>query len=415
MIRAFFVALALALGIDAGPGPAPPERTPTPLPRSVLAVFQEPVGPGSELARVDPLTLRQSGRSVRLANGSAWTTALSPDRKTLAVSGGLGTATVELVDLRRMRSRGFVDLVLNGGLTFLSWERGLFAVVDDYDRRAVVQIDPKTLKVQARHVLDGTILQVKNGVRGQVVLLLAPRTGIGQLRLAVVGGKGMTETSVPGLTGGATTDSDGEDIRTRELIPALVVDEAGRRAFVYAKRTVVEISLNDLSATTHTLSEPVSVLGRFRNWLEPAAQAKIVEGYYRSGSWLGDGLFAVTGMDFAEHEGTAAGLSIIDTEAWTVRVVADGGTELAVSGNDLLTFGYHENEGVRGYDLHGEPRFHVLRGQGAWVQLVRGLAYAQIGDGRRIAIIDPATGTKIGQADVDRPVMLINDPPKPLG
>ena len=98
-----------------------------------------------------------------------------------------------------------------------------------------------------------------------------------------------------------------------------------------------------------------------------------------------------------------------------MRVVADGGTELAVSGNDLLTFGYHENEGVRGYDLHGEPRFHVLRGQGAWVQLVRGLAYAQIGDGRRIAVIDPATGRKIGQADVDRPVMLINDPPKPLG
>src|SRR5919106_2528935 len=139
MIRAFFVALALALGVDAGPGPAPREPAPTPVPRSVLAVFHEQVGPGSELARVDPLTLRQSGRSVRLANGSAWTTALSPDRKTLAVSGGLGTATVELVDLRRMRSRGFVDLVLNGGVTFFSWGPGLFAGGEHYHPGGGVQ------------------------------------------------------------------------------------------------------------------------------------------------------------------------------------------------------------------------------------------------------------------------------------
>jgi hypothetical protein len=413
MIRAFFVALALALGVDAGPGPAPPERTPTPVPRSVLAVFHED-GPGSDLARVDPLTLKTSGRLLRLANGSAWTTALSPDRKTLAVSGGLGTATVELVDLRRMRSRGFVDLVLNGGVTFLSWERGLFAVVDDYDQRAVVQIDPATLTVQERHPLDGTILQVKNGVRGTLVLLLGPRAGIGQLRLAVVGGMGLVETALPGLAGGATTEGEEENLRTRELIPALVVDEAGRRAFVYAKNRVVEISLRDLSITTHSLPEPVSVWGRFRNWLEPAAQAKIVEGYYRSGAWLGDGRFAVTGMNFAEEENTAAGLTLIDTADWTLHKVSEDSTELAVSEDTLLTFGYHTNEGIRGYDLAGRERFHLLRGQSAWIQLVGGLAYAQIGDGKRIVVIDPALGRKIGEAKVERPVMLVEDPPMPL-
>lgn len=415
MVRTFFVALAMALGVTTEPGPAPPEPAPTPVPKHVLAVFFHNVGPGSELARVDPLTLKAE-RVIRLTNGGGWATVFSPDRKTLAISGGMGMATVELIDLRRMRSHGVVDLEMSGGVNFLFWERGegLVAVVDDYDRRAVMRIDPQTLEVQARYTVDGSILQVKNGVRGQVILLLAPRTGIGPLRLAVVGGKGITETSIPGLTGGSTAEGEGEDIRIREVIPALVVDEAGRRAFVYAQRTVVEISLDDLSATTHALSEPVSVWGRFRNWLEPAAQAKIVEGYYRSGSWLGDGRFAVTGMDFAEHEGTAAGLSIIDTEAWTVRVVADGGTELAVSGNDLLTFGFHENEGVRGYDLHGEPKFHVLRGQGAWIQLVGGLAYAQIGEGKRIAVIDPAVGRKIGEAEVDRPVMLVEDPSMPL-
>jgi hypothetical protein len=418
MVRAFFVALTLALGVQAepGPGPAPREPTPTPVPRSVLAVFFHEVGPGSELARVDPLTLKAE-RVIRLTNGGGWATAFSPDRKTLAISGGMGMATVELIDLRRMRSRGVVDLDMTGGVNFLFWERGrgLFAVVDDYDRRAVVRIDPVSGTVQARHAVDGTILQVKRGVNGQVVLLLGPRRGIGPLRLAVVGGKGMAETTVPRLTGGTSTERDGDDIRVDEVIPALVVDRDGRRALVYAKGTVAEISLADLSATTHTLSEPVSTLQRFRNWLEPNAHAKIVDGYYRSGEWIGNGRFAVTGMDFAEGESTAAGLSIVDTRSWTLRNVADGATELGVSGGDtLLTFGYHANEGVRGFDLSGRELFHLLRGRSAWIQLVGNLVYAQIEDGRRIAVIDPRAGRKIAEAAVDRPVMLVDDPPTPL-
>ena len=86
------------------------------------------------------------------------------------------------------------------------------------------------------------------------------------------------------------------------MIPALVVDREGRRALVYSQGTVVEISLDDLTATTHAVSEPVSVWRRFRDWLEPEAQAKIVEGYYRSGEWIGDGRFAVSGMDFSEEK-----------------------------------------------------------------------------------------------------------------
>ena len=415
MLRAFLVALAAAVGLTAEPGPAPRDPAPAPVPKSVLAVLFHEVGPGSELARVDPLTLKTK-RVLRLTNGGGWASAFSPDRKTLAISGGMGMATVELVDLRRMRSRGVVDLDMTGGVNYLFWDRGqgLFAVVDDYDRRAIVGIDPVSRTVQARHELNGTILQVKRGLPGQVVLLLGPRSGIGPLRLAVVGGKGLTETAVPELTGGTSTEREGEDVRVREEIPALVVDQGDRRAFVSARGTVAEISLDDLSTTTHALSEPVSVLQRFRNWLEPAADAKIVDGYYRSGAWVGDGRFAVTGSDFAVDGSTEAGLMIVDTETWTMRTVAKGGADLTVTGETLLTFGFHENDGIRGYDLTGQERFHLLRGQGAWVQLVGGLAYAQIEDGRCIAVIDPAVGRKVGEAKVGRPVMLVDDPPTTL-
>jgi len=83
-------------------------------------------------------------------------------------------ASVELVDVRRMRSLGVVDLKMDGDLRFLAWEEQLLAVIDDYERRAIVSIDPRSLTVLDRHPLDGTILQVERGAPGQVVLLLGP-------------------------------------------------------------------------------------------------------------------------------------------------------------------------------------------------------------------------------------------------
>lgn len=415
MFRAFLVALAAAAGVTGEPGPVPREPPATPVPKSVLAVFLNEVGPGSELARVDPLTLKPLAPLLPLAGGSAWITSLSPNRKQLAASGGLGTASVELVDLRRMRSRGVVDLEMDGDLRFLSWGRGLLAVVDDYKRRAVVRIDPRSRTIQARHPLDGTILQVESGIAEQVVVLLGPRQGIGPLRLAVVGGKGMRVAAIPRLTGGSSVERNGDDFRAREVIPALVIDREGRRALVYSHGTAVEISLEDLTAATHDVSEPVSVWRRFRDWLEPAAQAKIVEGSFRSAEWVGNGRFAVSGMDFAAEESKAAGLSIVDTENWTLRHIDDGATDVVVSGETLLTFGYHTAEGVRGFDLAGRELFHLLRGRSAWIQLIGNLVYAQIDDGRRVAVIDPAAGRKIAEAAVDRPLMLVDDPPTSLG
>ena len=409
MVRAFFVAIALALGVNPAPPQAPAKGPATPVPGSVLAVFFQEVGPGSELARVDPLTLRPSGRRVRLATGGGWATAFSPDHRTLALSGGMGLATVELVDVRRMRSLGVVDLNMTGSIALLSWHRGyLFAVVDDSQNRAVFSIDPVGRSVQARHRIAGTVLQAK-AATGQVVLLLGPPNGIGPLRLAVVGGKGMASAAIPGFVGGWTTEHAGDVVQAREEIPALVIDNDGRRALVFSGRAVAEVSLRNLSVTTNALSEPVSLLERFRNWLEPPAHAKLVEGHSRSGAWIGDGRFAVTGMDYAISHNTPAGLALVDTRDWSIRTVAKGAAELAVTKDALLTFGFHNNAGVEGYDFHGEERFHVLRGQGAWVQVVKGLAYAQIGDGRRIAVFDPALGKKLGEASVPQPIALVDD------
>jgi hypothetical protein len=413
MVRTFFVAIALALGVNPEAAPPPAAESPTPIPDSILAVFFEEVGPGSELARVDPLTLKPSGRRVQLATGGGWATAFSPDHRKLALSGGLGLATVELVDVRRMRSLGVVDLNMSGSIALLSWHRGyLFAVVDDHQRRAVVTLDPVGLSVQARHRIAGTVLQAKEAT-GQVVLLLGPPSGIGPLRLAVVSGKGMASAAIPGFVGGWKTERQGQDVHTREEIPALVIDDDGRRALVFSGHSVAEVSLSNLSVTPHALSEPVSLLERFRNWLEPQAQAKLVEGFHREGAWLGDGRFAVTEMNYAvstdgELAGKPFGLALVDTRDWSIRKVAEGGANLVVTERAVLTFGFESDRGIEGYDLLSRETFRLLRGApGGWLQVVKGLVYAQLGDGRQFAVIDPALGRKIGDASVTRPVTLI--------
>ena len=415
MVRAFFVAIALALGVNPEAAPPPPEQSATPVPDSILAVLSQEVGPGSELARVDPLSLEPSGRRVRLASGGGWATAFSPEHRSLALSGGLGLATVELVDVRRMRSLGVVDLNTSGTITLLSWHRGyLFAVVDDYEARAVMAIDPVGRQVLARHRIAGSILQAKE-VTGQVVLLLGPPEGIGPLQLAVVGGKGMASAPIPGFVGGSRTERRGEDVHTREEIPALVIDEDGRRALVFSRGSIAEVSLSNLSVTTHALAEPASLLDRFRNWLEPPAHAKLVDGFRREGIWLGNGRFAVTGMDYAmstrgDARGKPSGLALVDTRDWSIRTVAEGGANLVATEHALFAFGYDSDDGIQGYDLRSEKTFRLLPGAaGGLIQIVGGLVYAQLGDGRRFAVIDPLLRRKIGEAKLGQPITLVAD------
>jgi hypothetical protein len=408
MVRAFFAALALAVGVSGEPPQASQPKSAR-VPSSVLALVHDDFGSGTKLTRVDPRTLKRSGRGLELATGGGDATALSPDRTTLAVAAGLGLAGVEFVDVQRMRSLGFVRLGVSGWVSHLFWQGGyFFAVVEGEQRAAVVTLDPIGRLVLERHRIRGTILHAKPAHPQRVVLLLAPHRGIGPLRLAVVGGKGMASTVLPSFVGGSRTDRQGNDIRTREEIPALVVDDAGLRAFVYARRSVAEISLRNLSVTQHSLSEPVSLLERFRNWLEPPAEAKLVTGYWREGAWLGDGRFAVTGSDYAAATGAVgAGLLLVDTRDWSVRTVDPDANHLVVAGEAVLSLDA-DQFGVEGYDFAGKRHLHVLRDTMiTWLQPVGDLVYAHVGAGNRIVVIDPVAGRTLARTTTKRFVALV--------
>jgi hypothetical protein len=315
-----------------------------------------------------------------------------------------------------------VNLAPPGWVTFLSWQRGyLFAVVSRDRSGAVAVIDPAGRRVLQRYRLARRIIGVQES-RGAVVLLTAPRKGIGRLELTVVGGKGMDSVRVSGIFGGSQVENGGDGYRAREVTPGLAV-EPGERAFIVpAGKTVAEISLHNLAVEYHTLSEPVSLLGRLRNWLEPTAEAKVLDGPQRKAEWLTSGLIAVTGADYTtvtsaiglDVQVDAAGLSLLDPHDWSIRRINEETSDFLSFRSSLLAFGDTSwghpapGLGVVGYDLSGRELFRRFEGTAvSWVESVEGLAYVSL-DERRRAVVDAASG-RVFRVVRSRPVSLVVD------
>ena len=152
--------------------------------------------------------------------------------------------------------------------------------------------------------------------------------------------------------------------------PGLAVDAVGGRAYVVGGgEPVAEIDLRSLTVAYHQPSRPISLFGRLRDWLQPAAHAKgPMLGSTRKALWLGNGRLAVTGEDGRPgRDGVAvhpAGLTLIDTGTWSVETLHRDATSATAAAGTLLASsgGYPDLPGVglRGYDLDGDQRFHLF-------------------------------------------------------
>jgi hypothetical protein len=425
MIRAFLAALAVAVGIG-GPSQAPVRpATSGEVPKSVLGILWNETGfARPRLAKLQPLTLEPVGHKISLGLGGGSATAISPSGRLLAV--GTSAPGLQLIDLRRMEEAGYVRLGGTGWVTHLDWDRGiLFATVQGDTRGAVLLVDPIGRQVVQRHRIQRTILAVEGGVGG-TVLVTGPRSGVGQVELTVVGGKGMSSVSVSGISGGSESENGADGFKARQVTPGLAIDREGGRAFIVtAGRTVAEISLRDLAVKHHTLSEPVSLLGRLRNWLEPMAEAKLIEGPQRKAAWLGGGVIAVTGADYstvADANGEtqvhvrAAGLSFIDTSDWSVSTINGKTSDFSLFDSTLLAFGdtswgdpAAKGLGLVGYDYRGREIFRVLNGRRVgWVEAAGDLAYAVV-DERRRTVVDAISGRIVARAVLTKPLSVLPD------
>lgn len=373
---------------------------------------------GAGLTKLDPRTL--APQSARIDVGDGTLIAFSPDRRTLAITGG-EEGEINLVDLRTFRSRGVIDIGMSGYISRLSWRPPgmLFAAVG---QQFVVVIDPVGRKVYETRQVEGTLIATEPTDAG-LLGLIAPADRIGPLKLVVWGGK-RTSTVPLRMVGGWETEQgeDESEFRSRELVPGLAVDPAGQRALVVpAVGPVAEVDLGDLTVTYHTLSEPVSLFHRFLDWLDPAAEAKMIEGKDRQALWLANGLVAVSGTDYPPIEsgqtdliGKPAGLSLIDTDDWSVRRVDGQVSGVQLAGSQLFAYeagcsSAPESFALVAYDLRGHQRFRLCRDEGFDPQVVGGYLYVGMDNNTRFDVVDLSTGAVVSRLKTKQSTTLLVD------
>jgi hypothetical protein len=376
--------VALAAPLSATGEHASAEKTP----RTVLAI--ESSRGGDFLVRVDANSLRPVSKRLALG-GHAYAWSLSPDGRRLAL--GVDRARgVRIIDLRRMKRIGRIE-TWSGGIAALAWvaPRRLLG----WEPAGVFLLDPVARRRLPSPQSPGDVLTSQRA-GNRLVLLAATPMEVGAARLAVLGGDGAVRT--------ARLDR----IRASGLIgnefhrPALVLDPAGR-AYVVGAGTaepVAEVELDSLKVTYHELRRERSLLTRFRNWLEPAAQAKEpLPGSFRTGAWLGDGKIAVWGYDSVPAgpdrvETTPAGLSVIDTTDWTTRMIDGDAWHAAYAGGTLLAS--YRGGGLSGFTTDGERRYRLFDRQGLGVVATFGTRAFVAFDRKPVHVLDAGTGRVLG-------------------
>jgi len=394
--------------------------------------------PPAGLVRVDLGSLRRlPGWRIPL-DGHSFGWSFSPDRSRLAL-GSDGSGELRLLDLQQRRVLGDVEVKTpqRGSVLASAWSGAnrVLAVVaspsccglGDTTVAGIAAAQPPRLLWQRR--LGGSLQAGERFRRSLVLVLGPPGRKLGPSRLVTVDPEGHIRSAA--LTEIRSGLGGSGDYRSGRFVsdiwnPGLAVDPAGARAFVVqAGAPLAEVDLRNLQVRYHTLSEPISLLGRLHNWLEPKAEAKADEGPTRQALWLGQGMLAVTGFD--GHAGidprggqaewaTPAGLKLIDTRNWSVRTLDPRVTNAVLASGTLLTFGIlwdsrnqtMSGSGLTAYNLDGSRRFHVygddpisgVQPLGARI-LVGGAASSRLFRRGAGALLDARTGRELRRASFD--------------
>jgi hypothetical protein len=373
---------------------------------------------GGALARVGPASFRPlPGRRIDLGiHGYSWS--YSPDRRKLAL-GGFASG-LRFVDVRGLRHLGDLRVTRRGGLALaIAWPkpRRVLAVVQEPwggGPLTLATVHPLERKVLERRAVSSRVSVVRTVAnRLGLFFLLAPPRGLGPVSLLFIDARGRARTvSVARVRAGQAVGRPGPSGRiVRWWVPGLAIDPNGQRAFVVGGGApVAEVDLRSLDVAYRHLRQPISLLGRLRNWLEPVAQAKgETHGPVRQADWLGNGLVAVSGYDARGTTPSAArGLRVIDTRTWTARTLDPEAGSFAFGQRLLLAYSCRCRErgdrsvGLAAYNTDGRQVWHLpLGGRPVGALQVHGsLAYARVESewlprGPLVAVIDLRRGSLV--------------------
>jgi hypothetical protein len=423
-VRAVLIPVVLLLVAACGGSETEPRTASVSSPAAALksVVGLSWTGDQARLGRLDPLTLKPEGPQVEVAG--AFAPAVSPDGRTLVLASSVTTgpagtseqAELIFVDTTTLRPARHIKLPEPGWVSHVLWARpDRLVVLVGGDPIHLVTLDPRSARVLGSQAVPGR-LTAADMAGGKLSVLLSPASSIGPSRLVVVAADGSLRTvALREILSGWEAVEDAEDaFASRQRSPGLAVSPDGTRALVVpAGGRVAAVDLDSLTVSYHDLAEPVSFLERLRGWLDPAAEAKIVDGPARFARWLDERRVAVTGMDYhglAEEEdgpqATPAGLRVIDTGDWSVSTLHDEVTDILVAGDLLLAFGGpyahssgSQGVGLRAYTADGDERFHLFRDElVGWVDVAWPYGYVHRA-AAPIAVVDLRAGRVVARPD----------------
>ena len=380
-MRRLFTGLFLAAVLVGTAGAVQPER--------VLAVEWQ--AGGGELRWVSPTTLRPVGPAVLNVGGApANVVAVSPDNAVAAIGGG-AEGRLRFVRLGTLRQEGL--LWLGEGSVFKGvWPtaRRLVVLLGGARPEAVV-IDPMAPKVLRREQLAGTAMSaIVAG--GRVLALLVQDSGIGPVRLAVIGGDGsVRKVKIPGVPGGVTAPATPQDV-AKIASPGLAAQ--GSRAVVLGRDTLVDVDLETLSVRAQRLESRTTTRAQ-----------KLIEGWGRSAAWLHESSIAYSGWSADGEKQSAIGVRLADVDTGTTRVLDAKASSMQRAGSTLLVHGAGP---LRGYGLDGTLRYELLGGTDTgYVQVAGRYAYVGSGNSTRFGVVDVRSGRIVGLARTTKPTVVL--------
>jgi hypothetical protein len=384
----------------------------------------------TELARLDPRTLRPLPGARLTLTGSWPMLAVAPDRSTAVLGSEAGDLTV--IELAHLRQLGAVQTDLPGA-AILGWAwvgRSRLLLIDTSHQAAteVLAVDLSSRRLVRRQHLNGVVQGYARLPHG-LALLVTPANAIGRARLVVSDANaGMRTVALAQINAGFKQfdDTDGSGPQMEQAIPGITADPTGRRVYVVpGNGPVAEVDVASLQVTYHRLGQSTSPWQRLARWWAPPAEAKIISGPSRNALWLGDGQLAVTGYDGSgegHHREIPSGLQLIDTRTWTVRQVDRHASSAMLAAGRLLAFGTAFGTGPDGANqgygltLYGpgdrQPVHRFGTKEVGWIQVNGDLAYVQLMDANLsdvegYAVVDLRSGRVLNQGVGNVPELLV--------
>lgn len=346
------------------------------------------------LFRLHPRTLQPIGRPIRTFRSGAGL-AFSPDGSMIAYTDAYrARSRIQFIDLERWRSLGMARLGRQGSLAvgWLSDDRVVAIPMWGPGRQRLLVVDSKRRKVVARRSFSGLTMN-SLAVPGGYALMLAPRHGIGPLRILIVDASGARRTiELEGIkAGGVDREPHG-----RDLNPGVTVDPEGGRLYVVAARglLVAGVELASGAVSYHALGASASK-GNIDVW-------------WRAAAWIGEGRFAVTGDHYPPVRGRRPprgpvpfGIRIVDTNDWSIATLDPRPDTMHVSGHTVLASGTRwfgdrrppESTGLLAFDVTGRRLFTRFPGQDVATVASRGhVAYVWVRRTHTLHVVDLRDG-----------------------